>query len=37
MKIKNLKLTNFRSYENFTIDFDKKFSMAILEKGLTCD
>jgi len=34
MKLKNFKLTNFRSYENFTIDFDEKLNVIVAENGI---
>ena len=34
MKLKTLILTNFRSYEDFTIDFDKKLNVIVAENGI---
>jgi len=34
MKIKNLKLSNFRSYEDFEIDFDKKLNIIVVENSV---
>jgi predicted ATP-binding protein involved in virulence len=33
LKIKTLKLTNFRNYENFTIDFNKNMNVIVAENG----
>ncbi|WP_263831690.1 AAA family ATPase [Sulfurospirillum oryzae] len=34
MKIKTLKLTNFRNYKYFDIDFDKKLNVIVAENGI---
>lgn len=34
MKIKTLTLTNFRSYQNFVINFDKKLNIIVAENGV---
>ena len=34
MKLKKLTLTNFRSFDNFTIDFDKNLTVIVAENGI---
>jgi recombinational DNA repair ATPase RecF len=34
VKLKTLKLTNFRSYENFSIDSDEKLNVIVAENGI---
>jgi len=34
MKIKNLKLTNFRNYKQFSVEFDEKLNIIVAENGI---